>query len=85
MKKKMLLVILVIFPISGNNGKYIKIYDIEKKKIFSAKPFLGYCPIYIVKKKKFVLQDSGFRRLVYGFLCCNTVVCIAEIEATVLQ
>ena len=32
MKKKMILVILVIFPISGNNGKYIKIYDIEKKK-----------------------------------------------------
>ena len=64
--------------------KYIKIYDIEKKKKFSAKPFLGYCPIYIVKKK-IVLQDSGFRRLVYGFLCCNTVVCIAEIKATVLQ
>ena len=40
--------ILVIFQISGNNGKYIKIYDIEKKN-FSAKPFLGYCPIYIVK------------------------------------
>ena len=48
----MILVILVIFPISGNNGKYIKIYYIEKKKKFSAKPFLGYCPIYIVKKKK---------------------------------
>ena len=23
------------------------------------KPFLGYCPIYIVKKKKFVLQDNA--------------------------
>ena len=31
-------VILGIFPISGNNGKYIKkIYDIEKKKILVQK------------------------------------------------
>ena len=34
-----------------------------KKKIFGAEPFLGYCPNYIVNKN-FVLQDSGFRRLV---------------------
>ena len=34
MEKKIgFLVILVIFPIAGNNGKYIKIYDIEKKNL----------------------------------------------------
>ena len=50
---------LVIFPIAGNNGKYIKIYDIEKKN-FSAKPFLGYCPIYIVKFFFFFIAREGF-------------------------
>ena len=49
--------ILVIFPIAGNNGKYIKIYDIEKKKN-SAKPFLGYCPIYIMKKINFIAREG---------------------------
>ena len=51
----------MIFPIAGNNGKYIKIYDIEKKN-FSAKPFLGYCPIYIVKNFFFLLQGKALYR-----------------------
>ena len=42
MKKKMHECIFGIFQCSGTN---------EKKKI-GVKPFLGYCPIYIVKKKK---------------------------------
>ena len=50
MKKKMILVILVIFPISGNNGKYIKIYDIEKKKKkFSANRFWATAKQYCEK------------------------------------
>ena len=68
MKKKK-----VIFSDFSYCWKYLKliiiiIIKIEKeKKNFSAKSFLGYCPIYIVKKKKeilycnieFVLQVVG--------------------------
>ena len=29
----------------------------KKKNFVGAEPFLGYCPNYIVKKKKIVLQE----------------------------
>ena len=47
-EKKMIFVILEIFPISENNGKYIKLYDIEKKKKLVQNHF-GLLPNYIVK------------------------------------
>ena len=53
----------MIFPIAGNNGKYINIYYKTKKKKITAEIVLGYCPNYILKikflycKKRFVLQS----------------------------
>ena len=52
---------------------------------------MGYCPFVLQEKKNYIvgivqvqLQYKivlQVRRLVYGFLCCNTVVCIAGIKA----
>ena len=71
-----------------------KIIYNEKTKFFWSRNFNGLQPsLYCERKRKknyiarivqvwlqykIVLQ---VRRLVYGFLCCNTVVCIAEIKA----
>ena len=49
MKKKMILVILVIFPISGNNGKYIKIYDMKKKNFVQKIEFWATAQVYCKK------------------------------------
>ena len=49
MKKKMM--ILVIFPIAGNNGKYIKIYYDGKKKNKCRNRF-GLLPKQYCEKKK---------------------------------
>ena len=62
--------ILVIFPIAGNNGKYINIYDNEKKNlIFLVQIWNGLLPICIARKKNIVLQLSENWVQLY----CNTV------------
>ena len=46
MEKKNKYIFFIIFPVAGNEEKKRN----EKKNC--VEPFLGYCPNYIVKKKK---------------------------------